>query len=309
MGFIKCPPKDFIIKKNDEFIKIIDEIVNTLNKSAYKYAYQAKSKYKTQLDNFFKQYYDELKKNKYIDDSAVKLYTISTQAGDVLPDHIRALTTQGANFYPTPFVCLEKFRDRIEQSKDIFEGTAGLGHILNGVRKIFKNSNQFHKNDYTLQANEYDKIFCSFLSIMNPDCEIIQGDYLELKLNQLKPFDCIILNPPFTRGTNKNFYFDFLFKSLKLANDKKNDPRLNKGVYITELIFISPPIYNQNKYNQDIFYPDDVKDYMPKKLYNELENTYGSIYEDCTFLQGDLIGHCSEFIATKFKADMYLLSI
>jgi hypothetical protein len=220
IGFIKCPPRNYIMKKNDEFIKIVDEIINTLNKSAYKYAYQAKQKYKTNLDKFFKEYYNDLLKNKYISDPSVKIYTICSQLGDILPDHIRALTTEGANFYPTPFICLDKFTDRIEQAINIFEGTAGLGHILNGIRKIRSKSNNDDKDNYILKANEYDKIFCSILSLMNPDCDIIQGDYLELKINQIKPFDLMILNPPFTKGTNKNFYFEFLFKSLKLSKKR-----------------------------------------------------------------------------------------
>jgi hypothetical protein len=48
---------------------------------------------------------------------------------------------------------------------------------------------------------------------------------------------------------------------------------------------------------------------MPKKLLNEMEKKYGSLDDECAFQQGDLIGHCSEFMATKFKASMYLLTI
>jgi hypothetical protein len=296
------------MKKNDEFIKIVDEIINTLNKSAYKYAYQAKQKYKTNLDKFFKEYYNDLLKNKYISDPSVKIYTICSQLGDILPDHIRALTTEGANFYPTPFVCLDKFTDRIEQAINIFEGTAGLGHILNGIRKIRSKLNNDDKDDYILKANEYDKIFCSILSIMNPDCDIIQGDYLELKINEIKPFDLMILNPPFTKGTNKNFYFEFLFKSLKLSNQRKdNIKEYGNNIYLSELIFISPPIYNEK--DNDIFYSNQIQEYMPKKLLNEMEKKYGSLDDECAFQQGDLIGHCSEFMATKFKASMYLLTI
>jgi hypothetical protein len=308
IGFIKCPPRNYIMKKNDEFIKIVDEIINTLNKSAYKYAYQAKQKYKTNLDKFFKEYYNDLLKNKYISDPSVKIYTICSQLGDILPDHIRALTTEGANFYPTPFVCLDKFTDRIEQAFNIFEGTAGLGHILNGIRKIRSKSNNDDKDNYILKANEYDKIFCSILSLMNPDCDIIQGDYLELKINQIKPFDLMILNPPFTKGTNKNFYFEFLFKSLKLSNQRKdNIKEYGNSIYLSELIFISPPIYNEK--DNDIFYSNQIQEYMPKKLLNEMEKKYGSLDDECAFQQGDLMGHCSEFMATKFKASMYLLTI
>jgi hypothetical protein len=44
-----------------------------------------------------------------------------------------------------------------------------------------------------------------------------------------------------------------------------------------------------------------------KKLYNEKK--YGSLDDECEFQQGDFIGRCSEFIATKFKASMYILTI
>jgi hypothetical protein len=211
VGFVKCPPRNYIMKKNDEFIKIVDEIINTLNKSAYKYAYQEKEKYKNVLDKFFKEYYNDLLKNKYITDSSIAISALCSQIGNILPDHIRELTKGGANFYPTPFTCLSKFENSINRGINIFEGTAGLGHILNGIRKIKSKQDDIDKDNYTLKANEYDQLFCSILIIMNPDCDIIQGDYLELNINQIIPFDLIILNPPFTKGTNKKFYFEFLF--------------------------------------------------------------------------------------------------
>jgi hypothetical protein len=303
VGFVKCPPRNYIMKKNDEFIKIVDEIVNTLNKSAYKYAYQEKEKYKNVLDKFFKEYYNDLLKNKYITDSSIAISALCSQIGNILPDHIRELTKGGANFYPTPFTCLSKFENSINRGINIFEGTAGLGHILNGIRKIKSKQDDIDKDNYTLKANEYDQLFCSILIIMNPDCDIIQGDYLELNINQIIPFDLIILNPPFTKGTNKKFYFEFLFKSLKLSNQRKEYENIN----VCELIFISPPIYNEKE--NDIFYPSQIQEYMPKKLLNELEQKYGSLDDECEFMQGTLIGHCDDFLATKLKTSLYLLLV
>ena len=65
------------------------------------------------------------------------------------------------------------------------------------------------------------------------------------------------LNPPFTQGTNKMYYFDFLFKSLSLL-------RNTNIKYFPQLIFISPPIVDEKKY--PVFYFNQILEYLPKTL-------------------------------------------
>lgn len=303
MGFIKCPEREYIFRKNTQFLKIVDEIINTLNKSAYKYAYSSKSKYEKQINDFFKQYYDELKQMKCINKDDDKIYTLCIQAGETIPNHLRNLTTGGANFYPTPSVCVNRFEKQINNGTNILEGTAGMGHILNDIRGI---KYKIGDNDYyMMKAVEYDNILASYLTIMNPDVEVGHGDFLKLKPDALKGVDLIILNPPFTSGSNKNYYFDFLFKALYLLR--------SSTVHHPELIFISPPIVDErevsNRYGST-FYLYDILDYLPKTLLKKYEKEYNFSGKDneidnLEFVQGNLLGHCSEFSATKFKASIY----
>lgn len=304
MGFIKCPEREYIFRKNTQFLKIVDDIINTLNKSAYKYAYSSKSKYEKQLNDFFKQYYDELKQMGCIKKDDVKIYTLCIQAGETIPNHLRNLTTGGSDFYPTPSVCVSRFEKEINNGTNILEGTAGIGHILNDIRGI---KYKFGDNDYyMMKAVEYDNILASYLTIMNPDVEVGHGDFLKLKPEAVKGVDLIILNPPFTSGSNKNYYFDFLFKALYLL-------RSSDVQYHPELIFISPPIVNEREVsnrNNSVFYLNDILEYLPKTLLKKYEKEYNFSMKDdeidkLEFVQGNLLGHCSEFTATKFKASIY----
>lgn len=233
----------------------------------------------------------------------IKIYTLCIQAGETLPDHLRNLTTSGADFYPTPYTCVHKFEKEINNGTNILEGTAGIGHILNNIRGI---KNKSGDNDYyMMKANEYDNILSSYITIMNPDVEVGNGDFLKLKPEAVKGVDLIILNPPFTSGSNNKYYFDFLFKSLYLLNNTDIN-------YYPVLIFISPPIVNEKEIgnrNDNIFYLDDILEFIPKTLLTKYEKEYKFKklvdHVNIEFVQGNLIGHCSEFIATKFKASIY----
>jgi hypothetical protein len=281
--------RDNIIDANDKLIKIVDNILNI--KSPYTFT-KEKPKIENELNNISKSLgQKELIKN------------ISTD--------IRESLSQG--FYPTPVKCISIFKEDIERAENILEPTAGLGYILNYIRKVNK--------DAKLTAIEYYHPFIDILKKFNPDTTINPNDVYDFLdyFPEKNSYDLIVENPPFAHGDDSRFYLDFLFHSLYILN--------NSNVkYEKELIFISPNItkeVNKKEYIQlyDIInfcskpklknilnrYKIYPKDSEFKHIY-ELNSDYEIVEKIINlfdFGQCNLIGVCNDFTSTKIKANMY----
>jgi len=310
-----------IITANDLFIKIISQ---ALKDSGYKFA-QNRKKYEAQIKEIINKYVkpnlNKIKTSKDYD-----YYFKQLENNDFMLEHIKT-SQKGQDFYPTPIKCVEVFRDMITKQRTILEPTAGLGFIVNQLRKI--------NPEAQLTAIEYDTRFAELIKVMNPDV-IVNPDnnYDFLKYNpDVFNQDMIFINPPFTNGKDSRYYMDFLFHCLYLLN------RDQAGV-LTDLVFISPDLFTlegydleqfqKNKESTNIFTLDTIINnkllskakletilkrynipYTKKELdevkkkggdYNSLNERIDSVFG---FAQGQLNGQCEEFIGTKIKVKMY----
>jgi len=310
-----------IIEANDMFIKVI---LQALKDSGYKFT-QNRKKYETQLKEIVNKYIKPILNNIQLSKD-YDYYLKELEKNDFILEHIKN-TQKGQDFYPTPPKCVKVFEDSIKQQRTIFEPTAGLGFIINEVRKI--------NPEAKITAMEYDDRFSQLIKVMNPDVLVNpdkNSNFLDYNPNNFNQ-DMIIINPPFTNGRDSRYYMDFLFHCLYLLN------RDEAGV-LTDLIFISPDIYEldandkenllKNKKVEPIFLLQDIiqskllsknkleqilKRYnitYTKKELNEIKKKGGEvnnlnerIEEVFGFTQGQLSGQCEEFAGTKTKANMY----
>ena len=266
--------KSQIIFANDELKKVVNEIITI--KSPYTFGNE-----KNKLNDMIEKIINSVSKNKIRNE-------------DSLASIIRESYVHG--FYPTPTKCLKVFEKDIKDFNNILEPTAGLGYILNFIRSINPNAK--------LTAIEYNAYFIEILRHMNPDTIINPDDtrnFLQYfpKTNE---YDMIIINPPFANGTDKKYYYDFLFHSLFILNK-------SKFKYEKELIFISPSITKSNQINISM---DDIIKSIPKKKLNDIFKRHKKFISDdldkfdiFSFNQCEKIGICNEFYNTKVKADMY----
>ena len=204
------------------------------------------------------------------------------------------------DFFPTPDKCIEDLEINLKYVNNILEPCAGLGHLINIIRKLKKN------DEYKITANELSKNFSIFLELFNPDIEIFNEDFLKTKIKNPE-YELILINPPFTNRTDKRFYYDFLFKCLRILQKTKK--------FNAELIFISPKITNKtmNKKN-NIFELYDIinNSYLSKTKLKNLTGTtnFDDLERDYDFAQSQFIGKCkfSNIISgTNIETDIYLI--
>ena len=231
------------------------------------------------------------------------------------------------DFYPTPLKCLEPFKHWIKQSSNFLEPCAGLGFISNFVRK--------NKDEYEpLSLIEYNPEFKEILNYFNPDCNIYnEGNFLNFDIDN--NFDCIIINPPFSNGTDKKYYLDFVYHSMYLLSK-------SKARKLKNLLVVAPSLTKDMRFYSDKkilsriaehgsdFVLMDMLEYTGKaklftilnkyikvskkdidKLFDQKENS--KLYEKIDDLFSPFymskIGECSEFVNTKFKAHLYHIQI
>ena len=277
-----------VYKLNNDIFKIIEDLLKTTS------PYKRKEK----VDKSFNSITNLVKKQKVIN--------INENDLKFLYDYLNNYYVQKqSDFFPTPTECLnnETINKSILGSNNILEPTAGLGHILNYIRKLKKTEDE----EYKLTAIEYTEHMTDFLKIFSPDT-VINPNGINNFLNynpEKVSYDLIIINPPFTQGNDSRYYFDFLFHCLYLMN------RSNIN-YHPEIIFISPPIVEGSLGIQ--FTLNDILDfkYLSKNKKQEIFKRYNIKNEDevedvFNILYGESIGECKGFTGTGFKANMYYI--
>jgi hypothetical protein len=212
------------------------------------------------------------------------------------------------DFFPTPQSCLdsEMAVNEIKRANHIYEPTAGLGSLIYGAYKINPN--------VKISANELMKDNADFIKHNFPNCKTTTEDFLKM---DVKPndYDLYLLNPPFTKGGDKRFYLNFLFKALEFMDNYKynDDPRM---------IFFAPPMTERKDREEevgDLIDLVDLRNVSNKKkleLYNEYKGEKlkkltndefeNLIYEDLPILQIQVIDTC-KFQTTGTKVNVYLI--
>ena len=273
---------------NNEIFKIVEDLLKT--SSPYKRKEKVKNSYNKIIELV----------NKY------KVLNIKESDLKFLYDYLENYYVQKqSDFYPTPIECLKNdtINKSILQSVDILEPTAGLGHILNYIRKIKSEDD----DKYKLTAIEYTEHMAKFLKIFSPDVKVNPdntNNFLDYNPEEVN-HDLIIINPPFTTGNDSRYYLNFLFHCLYLLNRSKVN-------YFPDLIFISPPIENNEHGGQ--FLLNDILNYkgFSKKKKEEIYKRYIIKKDDDLddvfgFLYGEKISSCKGFAGTGFSANIYYI--
>ena len=155
---------------------------------------------------------------------------------------------------------------------------------------------------------------------------ITNKDYLKMNVN--KAYDLTIMNPPFTKYKKPKYYLEFLIKAVYDINTN-----LNKNW--NYLIFISPPLIDNNEKEKDTFgfykilnnisnkdLERCISNLTDKKL-NKYELLYlkgmneeknndkvsddiMEIYDELDMFQCQLIKKCKGFGGTGYTANVYL---
>lgn len=281
-----------IINANNKFFKIVDDIINT--KSPYTFS-NNKPKY-----------------NEKINEILTK--DLGIQFSREMPDFAGSIrdAVKAYDFYPTPTSALEGFKMIIERSEKILEPTAGLGYILNYIRKVNPKCEK--------TAIEFNAWFSEILRYFNPDTIINpdkNNDFLKYDPKKVD-FDTIVINPPFTWGTDKRYYLEFLFHCLYLMN--------KSPISYSNICIICPNISDKKDITlmnimdfagkpklKKIFrtYGFDLSDKELKILMNyeeeeELSDKLQKIIDMFDFWQCERLDKVSGFSGTNVKADRYI---
>ena len=207
------------------------------------------------------------------------------------------------DFYPTPDKCLSVFDKYLKKSKNLLEATAGTGSVVNYI----KNINPKVKVD----ANEFNPDLLPIIKKYSGADTVMNKDFFNIK--DFSKYDTIFINPPFSKGTNKKYYFEFLFYTLSIMSKNNNTERL---------LFISPELVrrkggildltdiikeaNINVFNNTLaklgitpLNKKQFKEYLDGDLENDdLEDAFGNY-------QIQKIGTCKGFGGTNIEAGMY----
>jgi hypothetical protein len=231
------------------------------------------------------------------------------------------------DFFPTPKECLTRLIPpdsatwRI--SENYLEGTAGLGSITHFI----------HQNDpkAKITAVELTETLSKTLKELQPKVNVINKDFLKIPIDTFKDIDTIVLNPPFSKGGDKRFYYDFLFRGLAILNNALQ--KGNKGE--KHLYFISPELIEKNRLTKagdtlpsHKLYTDNrlgakklseiIKDISGKAIrpvkvketmVNQDSDLFSDVYELFDIQQLQYLGTCEGFGGTKIEAHMYLFII
>jgi 16S rRNA G966 N2-methylase RsmD len=198
------------------------------------------------------------------------------------------------DFFPTSQKCLEHFNDYlryIEKEENILEPSAGIGSIVHYLQK------KGYKN---IEANDFDKTMTDYIKKNYNNVKVTNEDFIKKNYDN-NDFSLIFCNPPFTFGTNKTFYIDFLFKCFDILTKSKIK-------YEKNIFFICPQLTKNDK-EGDIIYKSNLLNTLSKVKKNSLFKQYNlnddEDYEDFFPNQILNIGSCQDFPGTKFKASLY----
>jgi len=250
----------------------------------------------------------------FINDTENYLNKKSTRAFNALmkkyndKDFIKSIlgAQKFSDFYPTSQKCLSnynKYLKYIDEDNVILEPTAGLGSI---VLWLLKNNvkSKIIATDYNANINKYLKQ--SFDGINQVTVlDHAKSDYLDIKNNYHKYNPSVIfLNPPFSNGSDKKYYLNFLYKALY-------DLDLSEAFGIDRhLFFISPQLTNKDqKDNQTINFEDVVISAKKKKEIKNMLNIDDDKWEELVPNQVIKVKICEDFGGTNVRAVLYHMFI
>lgn len=210
------------------------------------------------------------------------------------------------DFYPTSQKCLSnytKYLKYIEEDNVILEPTAGLGSI---VLWLLKNNvkSKIIATDYNADINKYLKE--SFNGINQVTVlDHAKSDYLDIKNNYYKYNPSVIfLNPPFSNGSDKKYYLNFLYKALYDLN-LSDAPGIDR-----HLFFISLQLTNKDeKDNQTLNFEDITISAKKKKEIKNMLNIDEDKWEELTPNQIIKVKTCNDFGGTNIQAVLYHMFI
>lgn len=217
-----------------------------------------------------------------------------TFGADMVSDTINA-QLNGLDFYSTPPHCIlnHKILTNIIKDADlILEPTCGLGALVYSAIHAGASRNKIHAND----------VIPSFVNFVQKQLNVnTTNDNFLTKSYSNNKYDLIMLNPPFSSGTNKLFYFDFLYKAVAVLRDSK------AGSLEKHIIFISPELNKPSANRRDVIGEEEFR--LSKSKKQELLAKNGFDKDDDPFYQIQLIGECKGFGGTKVTAIVYLIII
>ena len=214
------------------------------------------------------------------------------------------------DFFPTNVECLknERINEIIKSATNILEPTIGMGSIIYYIRT--QNMN------VPITGYDISKDFIDFtLSMFRNDThlKLEYGNFLNVSNDN--DYDLVICNPPFTKGNDKRFYYDFLFKLLYMISN--NDVKGEKNI-----IFICPQLVD--KEYETSFSLEQIIEKMSNPKLKQVINDYldikvsdkdledvrnGELDLEINLTQGQLIKKCSDFGGTNTEAYMYNLIV
>lgn len=227
------------------------------------------------------------------------------------------------DFYPTPKECLTRLIPKNSPtwkiSEEYLEPTAGLGSITHYIQQ----------NDKTAKITAVEMIddLAKKLKKLQPNVNVINKNFLKIPIDQFIKIDTIVCNPPFGSGSDKRFYYDFLFRCIAISNnaiDKGNKGEHSVYFISPELVETSKNIKNGDTIPVDNIYSDKrltnkklsqvIKDItgfkIPEKnvksiMINQDDDKYQEVFEILNIQQLQYLGSCEGFGGTKIKASMY----
>ena len=184
------------------------------------------------------------------------------------------MVRQVADFYPTPFNCVDLNEIKNNNLRTFYEGTSGLGNVVYYLRKL-GHEGKIYSNELNKDLLGIQKRLLKNLKEIPVKNKSFEGDKLEvvysnndfLKLKKLPDgVRNLFLNPPFNLPNMKKSYYDFLFKGMILMSELEQRYRKNnKGSthsIMPNIFFISPPLSDNEKMDSYI---------SIEKLFNKMD--------------------------------------
>lgn len=133
------------------------------------------------------------------------------------------------DFYPTPeSVIVDMLKMSDIQNKIILEPSAGVGNIVEYLKK------NGAKEVIACEIND------KFRSILANKCEVVEGDFLQLTREKISHVNMIVMNPPFSKGTEHILHAWEIAPDgceiISLCNSNSLDSYYSKNEKLCELI-------------------------------------------------------------------------
>jgi hypothetical protein len=235
---------------------------------------------------------------------------------------------KGTDFYPTPVSCIDKpdINRALRNAERILEPSAGMGALAQYALKLSERPKNKLPSMEMIELNTGLASFLKDTFEKNGLATVRQENFIEDYPIDESEIDTIICNPPFSSGSDKKFYLDFLFKCLAILVNSKAKGNLN-------LIFICPRLisnsaetrfWKEGKESQVFDFRDVVSNIgfaklqsllkligetITKKEFDEYKaNEEIEAIEKITPFQSLWVDSCSGFGGTGVKADVYIFT-